>query len=264
MKNSIKYSLIVFLLSMTCWIDAAVPVISKITPEESAGLKQMKEEEKMAHDVYTALYDKWGLPVFRNIAESEKRHMEALDLLLNEFEIEDPATDQPGVFSDPDIQQLHDQLIEKGSASITGALEVGATIEDLDIKDLDDLMEKTENETIRDIYENLNKGSRNHLRSFYALLQDKDIDYAPNYLSPARFNAIVNGSMERGGNRNEVNQAFCRQDNMGRRSNGQVSGQKNPKKGKRNGMRNAGAGRKGTGCMGNQKGNCTRGNRRQI
>lgn len=38
---------------------------------EIEGLLFMREEEKLAHDVYLALYAKWGLPIFQNIAQSE-------------------------------------------------------------------------------------------------------------------------------------------------------------------------------------------------
>ena len=51
------------------------------------------------------------------------------------------------------------------------ALIVGATVEDLDIKDLIDLLNKTDNPDIILVYNNLNKGSRNHLRAFIAQIE---------------------------------------------------------------------------------------------
>ena len=45
-----------------------------LTDEEIAGLKLMREEEKLARDVYMVLYEQWNLPIFSNIANSEQAH----------------------------------------------------------------------------------------------------------------------------------------------------------------------------------------------
>ena len=58
-----------------------------LSAAERAGLIYMYEEEKLARDVYNALYDKWKLPVFRNIASSEETHMESIALLLDRYGI---------------------------------------------------------------------------------------------------------------------------------------------------------------------------------
>lgn len=200
MKNSVIMLLAGLLIS---WTASAINTInSNLSPEEVKGLQQMREEEKLAHDVYSQLYEKWELPVFQNIARSEKRHMEAIGTLLNEFEIEDPNSNVPGKFSNPQIQALYSELMESGNKSLTDALLVGASIEDLDIYDLDNLMSKTDNPRLTTVFENLNKGSRNHLRSFIDLLKDREISYTPNYLSELRFNEIVGTNMERGGRKN--------------------------------------------------------------
>ena len=43
---------------------------SLLTDAEIAGLKFMREEEKLARDAYLELFDAWGLVVFENIADS--------------------------------------------------------------------------------------------------------------------------------------------------------------------------------------------------
>ena len=50
---------------------------------EAAGLAYLREEEKLAHDVYATLNSKWGLRVFGNISQSEDRHFSAIKLLLS-------------------------------------------------------------------------------------------------------------------------------------------------------------------------------------
>ncbi len=64
-----------------------------LTAAEEEGLLFMREEEKLARDVYLVLFDKWGLRVFENIAESEQRHMDAVLYLLGKYGLDDPARD---------------------------------------------------------------------------------------------------------------------------------------------------------------------------
>ncbi|WP_372816136.1 DUF2202 domain-containing protein [Pyrococcus kukulkanii] len=54
----------------------------ELTQEERDGLLYMVEEEKLAHDVYTKLDEKWGLEIFKNIANSESTHVNAVRLLF--------------------------------------------------------------------------------------------------------------------------------------------------------------------------------------
>lgn len=87
----------------------------ELSEDEIAGLLFMREEEKLAHDVYQAMYALWGMPIFANIAESELTHTEAVKGLLNGYGIADPAESLPaGVFSDANLQALYDQLIAQG------------------------------------------------------------------------------------------------------------------------------------------------------
>ena len=125
--------------------------------------------------------------------------MNAVLQLLDKYGIDGAAGDAPqGEFDDPNLQQLYDQLLEQGSASLVDALVVGATIEDLDIQDLEDRLARTDNEDVRTVYQNLQKGSRNHLRAFAGLLEDSGIPYEPLYIPAALFDEIVNSPVERG------------------------------------------------------------------
>ncbi|MDH4280870.1 MAG: DUF2202 domain-containing protein, partial [Acidimicrobiia bacterium] len=101
------------------------------------GLAFMREEEKLAGDVYLAMYDTSGLPIFQNIADAEQTHTTAVAALLDQYQLPDPAEAlAPGEFSNPDLQAFYDELVEIGSQSATDALRVGALIEELDITDL--------------------------------------------------------------------------------------------------------------------------------
>lgn len=174
-----------------------------LSNEEKAGLLQMREEEKLARDVYVVLYERWGQNVFNNISKSEQTHTDAVKTLLDRYEIADPVTnDEVGVFADPTLQQLYNDLVEQGDESIIEALKVGAIIEDLDIKDLDEFMLVTDNEDILVVYENLLKGSRNHLRSYIKNLERAGGTYEPQFISEEQYSDIINANNETGVIRN--------------------------------------------------------------
>jgi hypothetical protein len=169
-----------------------------LSEDEEKGILYMREEEKLARDVYLALYDKWGTSIFRNIGESEGTHMEAVKTLIDRYELTDSSTGVGGDFGNQDLQGLHDQLVAEGSKSLVDALKVGAAIEEIDILDLEEYLSQTDKEDITTVYENLLKGSRNHLRSFVSNLEGRGIDYSPQYLSETAYRDIIDASMERG------------------------------------------------------------------
>ena len=171
-----------------------------LSAEERAGLSFMREEEKLAHDVYISLYSKWGTKIFTNIAASEQTHTDAVLLLLEKYALEDPVgSNEIGVFSDKVLQELYDDLIESGNVSQTEALMVGTAVEEIDILDLlTQLDSYVDNEDIELVYESLLKGSRNHLRAFVKNLANKGITYAPRYMSQEAYDEIINSEMENG------------------------------------------------------------------
>ena len=159
----------------------------------------MREEEKLARDVYITLYNKWGVTIFTNISNSEQTHMDAILMLLNKYSLIDPVgSNGVGVFANTTLQTLYNQLVAKGSASVLDAYKVGATIEDLDIFDLSNALINIDNQDIRLVYDNLNKGSRNHMRSFYKNIINAGGSYTPQYITQAQFDAIISSAMETG------------------------------------------------------------------
>ena len=181
--------------------QAPAYAIGEISQAEADGLAFMREEEKLARDVYLTLYDQWGLRPFSNIAASEQTHTDAVKSLLEMYEIADPVTDDTiGVFANEDLQALNDQLVETGSASLEDALKVGAAIEEIDILDLIEYLEGTEEANIEWVYENLLAGSENHLRAFVSQLESLTGEtYVPQYMSQEAYDAIISAENARGG-----------------------------------------------------------------
>ena len=161
--------------------------------DEIADLRFMREEEKLAYDVYTELYGQYGLKIFTNISSSELRHTEAVELLLDRYGLEDPVGDNgPGVFTNEDLQTLYNDLIESGSQSLTDALLAGLAIEEIDILDLEEAMARTELPAIILVYGNLLKGSHNHLRAFVSVHESQTGEvYEPRWLSQDAYDAIL-------------------------------------------------------------------------
>jgi hypothetical protein len=171
----------------------------ELNPAERESLAFMIEEEKLARDVYGVLYRKWGLRIFGNIGGSEQQHMEAVRAVLVKYDMPDPTAGQaPGVFADDQLQALYKELIQEGSKSLAAAFRVGATIEDLDIRDLESALAKSDNKDVRLVFQNLMKGSRNHMRSFYRQIKREGQTYEAQYITPELLQQILSTPHERG------------------------------------------------------------------
>jgi hypothetical protein len=124
--------------------------------------------------------------------------MEAMLSIIRKYELTDPMDSNPiGIFKDTDLQRLFTDLVVEGNKSLLAAYQVGAKIEELDIMDLNKSIAVTNNQDIKLVYDFLNKGSRNHLRSFYKNIVALNGTYKPVFISQREFDAIVNSPTER-------------------------------------------------------------------
>ena len=226
----------------TCWIQLSVLVtglallgglmttayaqqsdVSTLSAQEVKGLLHMVEEEKLAGDVYQTLYTKTGLLNFKNIAASERNHQSALQSLLRQYGITDPTAGKGvGEFTQPAFTELYQNLVNTGAQSHIDALKVGLKIEDLDIDDLQKEMAHTQRADIKRVYDNLTRGSRNHLRSFDRTLRQMGQTYTPEFISQAQYDAIASSAQEKaygqGGGQ------CCRQESTQRRGRQNAQG----------------------------------------
>lgn len=177
---------------------AAKTTASVLSQTEINSLRYMREEEKLAHDVYIHLYNRWKTPVFLNIANAEKIHTQAVANLLNQYQVTDSIPNEAGKFNHPELQKLYNQLIQQSEKSLMEAFKVGMLIEDLDIADLQKAQQTVTQNDIKMIYQFLEKGSRNHLRGFYRNLRQIGGDYQPQYITRTYFNRVVSSGIERG------------------------------------------------------------------
>lgn len=140
---------------------------AQLSEAERRQLVFMREEEKLARDVYRMLFEKWQLPVFERIAESEQRHFEAVGRVLARYAIPDPVKDdKTGVFMSGELAAMYAEWTTKGAVNAQDALEVGVKIEKEDIADLEEAINSTQKMDLKRLYANLLRASLNHLRAF--------------------------------------------------------------------------------------------------
>ncbi len=165
-----------------------------LNQQEKDAILYMREEEKLARDVYEFLYAKWNSNPFGNIRQSEQTHMDRMKTLITAYKLNDPVDsnkDKPGVFTNVLLQQYYNELTTTGRHSLAEALKVGAKIEELDISDLEERIKQTKNQNILSAYNFLKMASENHLIAFVQRLKMQGVNYEPVILSKTEFDKII-------------------------------------------------------------------------
>lgn len=227
-----------------------------LSADEIADLLFMREEEKLARDLYLAFYEQWGIPIFQNIAASEQAHMDALLTLINLYGLDDPVADNgPGQFSDLALQSLYDQLHTAGSQSAIHALYVGAAVEEIDILDLHGSLALAGSDDIIAVYQNLLTGSENHLRAYVSSWERQTGEtYLPQHLDQDDFDEILGDTPNGSGSGNGNGQGQGGQGGRGQGGSGGGQGGSGGKGQGGNGNGNRGGGRAGNGNIDNNTG----------
>lgn len=161
---------------------------------EKEGILYMREEEKLARDIYETMFEKYNSNPFGNIRFSEQRHMDRMGMLITTYKLSDPVKstkDVRGKFVNAGLQKLYNDLLKKGSISFTEVLKAGAAIEEIDIADLNKEFAKTDKEDIRSAYTALKQASEHHLNAFVGKLKMQGVDYKPVTLSQEEFDDII-------------------------------------------------------------------------
>ncbi|WP_346858968.1 DUF2202 domain-containing protein [uncultured Draconibacterium sp.] len=201
-EGDVKSSEMVEYFGDTCDFSAV------LSEEEVVGLMEMREEEKLARDVYIYFYETYEYFVFNNISKSEDAHSRAVAYLIDGFGLADPALEGIGEFNDDLFTTLYASLTEQGSTSLADALKVGAFIEEYDIADLERLLETTENESIKRVYANLLRGSKFHLKAYTAALNRLGEAYEPTVISQDYYDEIIAGDDDTDDNTEDTDDTF--------------------------------------------------------
>lgn len=141
--------------------------MTPLTGTEIADILFMREEEQLAFDAYTRWAGKYPVPVFSNIADSERTHYSEVQLLIGRYDLSGHRIGNASSgYTSPVIQSLYDTLSMQGDTSQTAAFEAGLAIEERDIADLDRTAANTTRADILQVYANLRQGSVNHKSAF--------------------------------------------------------------------------------------------------
>ena len=194
MRKIVFVAFITAILLSNCSNESNNEDLNPLSQAEINDLKFLREEEKLARDVYLYSYNKYQLVIFDNISQSEQRHMNSVLNLLNKYEIPDSASTEIGVFNNPNLQKLYKSLTKQADISSVEALKAGATIEDLDINDIDNFTANTTKPDLLNVYGNLNCGSKNHIRAFTRWLENEEVTYTPQFISMDEYNVILSSS----------------------------------------------------------------------
>ena len=156
---------------------------------DATHLTFMREEEKLARDVYNTFHEMYpNSRAFGQIEDSEQKHTDAVAAMLARYGLEDPNTnDAIGKYTGeeygPYFTEKYELLVEMGRKSLLDAMYVGALIEELDMHDLiycpQAIVEAdngvdvnecgqiyTDEEPILELYQKLLNGSASHLRGY--------------------------------------------------------------------------------------------------
>ena len=166
-----KFTIIAKTIAAAVIFGGFASTATALTAPEASAILFMKQEEKLARDVYKKLHAQWGLAIFANIAASEQNHMNAIDSLISRYRLKDATPTKPGIFTYPELQDLYDDLTTAGAISRIGALKVGMLIEETDIADLRAALNTTREKPVRKVFGNLLNGSLNHLAAFSSWLK---------------------------------------------------------------------------------------------
>lgn len=128
----------------------------------------MREEERLARDLYRAFAEEYGSnTAFDRIASSEQRHFDAIGRLLRLYGLDDPSAGlAPGTYAQPTLTAMYDELLALGRKSIDDAYEAGIAVEEADIEDLANAIARTTAPEAKHVLESLKRGSERHLAAY--------------------------------------------------------------------------------------------------
>lgn len=191
-------TLITYLITFVLILNANV-IYSQYTEQEKYDLILTLQEEKVAYDFYSEMYNKYNQKVFGNVMEAEKTHQEHVMSLINSLNIDiGDFSNTPGEFSSKEMIDQYNMLIEIGGYSFTDALRAATKYEEQDLSDLRRYSSQADNENIKSLYQCLEKATGNHLRAFVKNLKKEGINYKPKVLSEEDYKAIINSENEKG------------------------------------------------------------------
>ncbi len=114
---TVVFMLVSFIISCSGTNSDSLKPAPTLTDQEISDLQFLFEEEKMARDLYRYGLETYGGNQFNNISESEQRHMDAVAVLLENYNVEIPEDLGRGTYVNTFIQELYDTLFSRFETS---------------------------------------------------------------------------------------------------------------------------------------------------
>ncbi|MDD3034385.1 MAG: DUF2202 domain-containing protein [Bacteroidales bacterium] len=168
-----------------------------LTASEIEYIYAVREDEKLAGDLYSAFFEMYKIKTFENIAKAEINHMKATERLLEYYGITYPVAGDKGKFENPVRQALYDSLLQKGSTALE-AFKVMAQYEEYNIVQYKADLAVITNENLKIVIENLEKGSENHFKATIRQITALGGTYSAQVMTQEEYSAIIATGFEQG------------------------------------------------------------------
>jgi len=178
-------------------VTPAFDSTADLTADEIEFIFAVREDEKVARDMYFSFFGKFGLKPFENIGKAEDNHIKATEKLFDYYEIDYPALSENGKFEDAFRQKLYDSLLLKGTPELE-AFKVMALLEETNIVEYDEVLKTIVNPNIKIVIENLSKASANHFKVAIRQITALGGTYAPALMTQEQYRAVIAIGFEQG------------------------------------------------------------------
>lgn len=154
----------------------------------------LHDQEKLAFDLNWEFLEKWDDPVFQTLGALERGHKDGLLLLMRDYGLEPlVTTGTEGVYGIADHTEAYATLHSQGWASLLGAYQATAYVEEWDILEMRALIESTSEQAVHQTLAKLLSNAENHLRMLVSRIHGLGNDYRAQLLGQADVDDICFG-----------------------------------------------------------------------
>ncbi|NTV17903.1 MAG: DUF2202 domain-containing protein [Bacteroidales bacterium] len=178
-------------------VTPAFDSTADLTADEIEFIYAVREDEKVARDLYFSFFGTFGLKPFENIGKAEDNHIKATEKLFDYYEIDYPALSENGKFENAIRQKLFDSLLLKGTPELE-AFKVMAMLEESNIVEYGEVLKTIANPNIKIVIENLARASANHFKAAIRQITALGGTYTPALMTQEQYKAVIAIGFEKG------------------------------------------------------------------
>jgi hypothetical protein len=219
-------------------VTPAFDSTADLTADEIEFIFAVREDEKVARDMYFSFFGKFGLKPFENIGKAEDNHIKATEKLFDYYEIDYPTLSENGKFEDAIRQKLYDSLLLKGTPELE-AFKVMALLEESNIVEYGEVLKTIVNPNIKIVIENLAMASANHFKAAIRQITALGGTYTPALMTQEQYRTVIAIGFEQG-------KRYMYKNNGSKTNSGNKLGSKGQRRGSVNSQGNCSSSSNGT------------------